>query len=800
MKKRVLSSILCLAMLLVAVINPIVSYAAEPDNYLAVAEYRNQGGKNIAPTAPEGKVFAGWYKDAEFTKPWGENITAEKAYAKFVNKEVLSVKWQVLDDTATDSKTTDARFLTTVDSVNYKEVGFILTVGGMSTEPQMSNTVYERIAGWVDGNANYYEPTVFDETSLYFMVWELLEVPNEAFATDITVDAVWTTLDGTTVTGNNTDANVAEVLVEADFDAGVTFEYPKHAKVTTSATRVKYEDTSIGAQPEAYGEYGLQKSATGSAYPHVVVNYNKTYPVGSLFTCKLYVEVDEQVLTDLGDNAYYWMGSWQADVTPDVKITRFNEWIDVSYILKAASVSSLDFFCNFAVGGGNESTKFGNNAVTVYADNIQVIAWDYSKGVTFENSVETGKAITSGSASLTTSDYSALSLTEEEKAIYGETAMKFEVNGNWPNFTLNLEKTYPAGAKLCFSIYAKADATQVAEQIFWVDNDDATKHPFNEWTKGFARIKEDASTKSLFLNFESARSNTSNTPITVYLDNFYISEGDFEKGIDLENEADKHWFTRGNTDYTIEEFDGKHAIKMDITGSKWPSVNVQFKQAYSSLNTRLCFNVYVEADATQVSDQIFYVGDDDGTQHKFNTWNTSFVRVADGLTSKGIMVNLDKAITALGSNFPFTIYITDFYLTVGDTVAGLDLENPAERYLFWKDGADYTFEEFAGSTAMKMTITQNWPGVRLGLKEQYTENKKLYFKMYAKVDKNLVTDEVFYVGNDDPNKHPFNKWTEGFVTISANSGSGRPWFNFEAALKTIGSGNITLYLDDFEIR
>ena len=819
MKKRVLSSILCLTMLLVTVINPMVSYAADADNYLSVAQYRNQGGKNIAPNAPEGKVFAGWYKDAEFTKPWGESITAEKAYAKFVNKEVLSVKWQILDATESDSKITDARFITTVDSEYYKEVGFVLTVNGRATAPQMSDTVYERIAGWVDGNQNYYEPTVFDATSKYFMVWELLEVPNEAFATDITVDAVWTTLDGTTVSGKSTDANVAEVLVEADMDAGVTFEYPKHANVTTGATRVKYADTSIGAQAEAYGEYGMQKKATGSAYPHVTVNYNKTYPVGSVFTCKLYVEVDTQVVTDLGANAYFWMGSWQANPNPDVKITKFNEWVDVSFILQEASVSSLDFFCNFAVGGGDESTKFGSNAVTVYVDNIQVTGWSFDKGVTFENGVDQ-KAFTGSSIGLV--KYADTSIGAQAE-VYGSYGMRFEGTGQyWPHIYATYEKSYPMGSIFHCKIYVEVDEAvlaSVTDPCFYVSSWDADDGltgkitTFNNWVDAGLRINKENGLSQLdfFPNFEELiKKLPDGTKITVYVDNFYISDGNFEEGISLDNEAAKYWFNKRN----IGEIDGKKAITWDATNTYYAWFGVYFNQAYTSPNTVLGFRVYVEADPSKVENQPYYVDGYSSREHSFNKWEEDFVVVSSGSSEMNTFVNLEKAITAVGADVQFTIYLTDFYITQGDLTQKITFNtNVAEQglirrqwcgpdgYYHWGNQVNgYSFVEKFGSTVLQMDGTgQQTHAFYLYWNQAYDPQKYIYFNIYVEADEEVVEGKTFTIGG--AGSYPYNKWIN--AAFSTGTGMDRELFwSFGEILKDAAGNNakVTVYLDDFEIR
>ena len=182
MNKKFLSILLLVALLLTTVINPSVSHAIE--------------------TVPEeaGKVFAGWYKDAQFNTPLGENETTDNAYPKFVDEDVLSVKLQITKGTETTSASSDLRLLTTVDSLMYDSVGFEITIGD-KTITRTSKTVYTEITG-TDGNVPVtYGPDAFSQESEAFAAYSLTDIPNDIFTSKITVKPIWITLDGTKVTG-----------------------------------------------------------------------------------------------------------------------------------------------------------------------------------------------------------------------------------------------------------------------------------------------------------------------------------------------------------------------------------------------------------------------------------------------------------------------------------------------------------------------------------------------------------------------------------------------------------------------
>ncbi len=181
--------------------------------YLAIDSYRSAAGTYTAPIdkAPsEDVVFAGWYEDADYENSIPTTQTTGRAFAKWVPKSVLSVKYQITSGTTLESLSTDFRFVTTVDSLYYKEVGFTITREDKEQPASvMVDTVYESI---YESGRPVTAKAAFGEHSAYFMVEELLNMPQADFDLDFTITPTWTTLDGTTVAGVTRTINVAEQL------------------------------------------------------------------------------------------------------------------------------------------------------------------------------------------------------------------------------------------------------------------------------------------------------------------------------------------------------------------------------------------------------------------------------------------------------------------------------------------------------------------------------------------------------------------------------------------------------------
>ena len=218
-KKQVWAVLLSIALVVTAITYPQV--VAEAEENLIVYEERTdvstyRGDTKTAPTKA-GYVFAGWYASDNETSPLGEAAadSASTAYAKFVSEKVLSMKGQVTSGTTVNSGITDLRMVTTVDSLKYSEVGFLLGVNGKEV-PVTSKTVYETIIGYTSDGVNAYTPSgaFACEASKYFMTYSITEIVKSYFATDFTVTPIWKTLDGTTVKG------VAREFVVYDFIEG----------------------------------------------------------------------------------------------------------------------------------------------------------------------------------------------------------------------------------------------------------------------------------------------------------------------------------------------------------------------------------------------------------------------------------------------------------------------------------------------------------------------------------------------------------------------------------------------------
>ncbi len=203
-----------------------------------------------AATFPEkeGYVFAGWYQDAEFKNAVSGATPGDGAYAKFLDSTVLSVKCQLKKGTTLDSKSTDLRLITSVDSLDYQTVGFDLEVNG-KTASITSKTVYQTIYGYVNDASESYTPgDVFSQTdSRYFMTKNVTNIPQSAFETDILATPFWITLDGTKVTGTARTVKIGDKLFTPDslgFVAGTGTTMTQEMKDGETVVKADLEENS----------------------------------------------------------------------------------------------------------------------------------------------------------------------------------------------------------------------------------------------------------------------------------------------------------------------------------------------------------------------------------------------------------------------------------------------------------------------------------------------------------------------------------------------------------------------------
>ena len=177
-------------------------------------------------------VFAGWYQSANAI--YDNAITdlsevTESSYAKFIPKDILDVKVQVSNGTmktGTYKGQHAMRFISSVESLDYKNVGFKVTYidenGQVQTKSISSKTVYEKIKSNIE-EVNYnFTPSVITMNSEYFITAKLPITDTEKY---YTVQAYVQTADGTIVYGdsrcicvNDASEKIINTTVDVELD------------------------------------------------------------------------------------------------------------------------------------------------------------------------------------------------------------------------------------------------------------------------------------------------------------------------------------------------------------------------------------------------------------------------------------------------------------------------------------------------------------------------------------------------------------------------------------------------------
>lgn len=186
-----------------------VAYKVE--SHTDINAYR-QNGNFTAPTysgegGSEKWLFAGWYTDKECTKSLSESIVSPNAangtyYAKYVKKEVLSVRCQLKADTKADSADTILRCVSSVDSLKYKNIGLELVTPDDSVKRMRSDKVGTKIKARDEiylSEFTYSPKAVNTESEYFFSATE--RISNSDFGNGYLVKPYWITQDGTCVYG-----------------------------------------------------------------------------------------------------------------------------------------------------------------------------------------------------------------------------------------------------------------------------------------------------------------------------------------------------------------------------------------------------------------------------------------------------------------------------------------------------------------------------------------------------------------------------------------------------------------------
>ena len=228
--KKLFATLLALAMLIAGVCyltpeaNEVKAATTSEKNYTVVAKNSEEYTMVEGVPTKAGYVFGGYYKldsaEDECTIP--KRCRAKDAnYVKFVEDSVLDVKVQVTNGVVQNTENEKykgkyvIRFISSVDGLNYRNIGFELTYkDGNETKTIRHTTtnVFKSIdstVGTVDGKADTYEfsPNLLSTDSEYFMTVKLPVAQADAGKV-YTIRAFWTTLDGTEVFGNSRSVSV----------------------------------------------------------------------------------------------------------------------------------------------------------------------------------------------------------------------------------------------------------------------------------------------------------------------------------------------------------------------------------------------------------------------------------------------------------------------------------------------------------------------------------------------------------------------------------------------------------------
>ena len=681
-KKRILSLLLLATVLFTTVGNPTVARATEAtEGQLNVADYKGENATQPYPTQ-EGKVFAGWYTDSAYTNPLGEEVKSGYAYAKFVDEDVLSIKFQLTAGVNADSQNTNLRMLTTVDSLNYRSVGFIIELYG-KTITRTATTVYQTISGYVDGEGENYRATVFSKASQYFMAYAIEGIPNCDFATQIKIIPIWTTLDGTIVQGLDKAFAVEDTFT--DFERGVNFEYQSHdasfGGYLMSIERVKYADTGLGKQGEEYGNYGLKGTGITSNWPYLQILFGRPFTKGSTLTYKMYVDTGATKPEKTGKierddkNA-----SLYSVVTGTMQA---NTWMDVEVTINAETYR-VDLMLNV-----EELVKAGVNFadITIYFDNFKVHTYNIGEGAGFEQPCDKNFIASSNNTKMPC-EIKAYKDTAigNQNAEFGNYGLVGTVNEAFPGLTVNFNNTYKTGETLHFKAYVEAPSQYEGKQWKLETPTNGTlptwMFAFNEWVDVEIKLTADSTSMNLTLNFASGVTGVPyTTPGTakVYLDNFKISSFDISKGAGFEQPFDKNFIASsdnnkmtsaivaykdteiGNQIAEFGNYGQVHTVK-----NAWPTMKVNFNGTYGA-GKALHFKAYVAAPSQYEGKQWKLETPANCTlptwMFAFNTWVDVKIDLQANLTSANLMLNFAQGVTEVPfESGAIKVYVDNFVI------------------------------------------------------------------------------------------------------------------------------------------
>lgn len=259
------------------------------------------------PKDVEGYVFAGWYEDEDCTISYvrEEGNALEKYYAKYVPEAVLSVKVQnekaLWDTVLEDSSTGQIRFVTSVDSLNYKEVGLQIKsqIGNMNKTYSIRKVytyLYEAGTTQESEAAKVLAAKVFGTEASKFFAAQNFKINLGQFDDNFTVTPYWITPDGVTVKGTERTRNMIENLEEGSYAEVNKRAYYTSNDIFQIATAMNQDGTKekiwVGEEP-----------ATMTVLKNVVVSGQTSFEGTTIITNKAGKNVTIQTAEEWSPNS-----------------------------------------------------------------------------------------------------------------------------------------------------------------------------------------------------------------------------------------------------------------------------------------------------------------------------------------------------------------------------------------------------------------------------------------------------------------------------------------------------------------
>lgn len=124
----------------------------------------------------------------------GAKCTVTTEEVSTVVPGAADIKWQMTAGTTATSGSTNVRFLTSVDSLDYKNVTFTIAIGDETPYTYNCTAVYEKLNA--DGQVIERASDVFGDGAAYFVAFTMENMPAAHFDKEITVTVTWYDMDG----------------------------------------------------------------------------------------------------------------------------------------------------------------------------------------------------------------------------------------------------------------------------------------------------------------------------------------------------------------------------------------------------------------------------------------------------------------------------------------------------------------------------------------------------------------------------------------------------------------------------